>query len=182
MRILLFLLFSLQLAFAANVHAQDVYRLNPGDTVRISVWNEEQLQQEATLLPDGTISFPLVGSIAAAKKTTGEIEKIILQKLSRVIPDPEITVSVISVAGNNIYVIGQVNEPGQISLTTETDVVQALSLAGGFTGFAKMDNIRILRRTAQGQVVIKFDYTKIEDGKALDTNILLESGDTIVVP
>ncbi len=172
----------LLLAVSGATLAQSAYRLNPGDVIRISVWNEAELQQEVMLLPDGTLSFPLAGIIHASSKTPEEVQAIIRDQLLRVIPDPEVTVSVVSVTGNNIFVIGQVNEPGQIPLTQETDVVQALSLAGGFTGFAKTDNIRILRRTKNGQKIIDFDYTKIEDGKDLETNILLKSGDTIVVP
>lgn len=172
----------LLLAIPALVQAQGAYTLNPGDQVLISVWNEEELQQEVMVLPDGTVSFPLVGTIQAASKTPAEVQTLVHDRLSRIIPDPEVTVTVIEVAGNSIFVIGQVNEPGEIQLTRETDVVQALSLAGGFTGFAQSDNIRILRRTKKGQQIIDFDYSRIEDGKDLETNILLKSGDTIVVP
>lgn len=168
--------------FPGSIFAQEPYMLNPGDIVRISVWNEAELQLETMILPDGTLSFPLVGTVQASSKTPEEVEKTVKNKLSRVIPDPEVNVSVVSVTGNNIFVIGQVNTPGQIPLTRETDVVQALSLAGGFTGFAQSDDIRILRRMKSGQKIIEFDYTKIEEGKALETNILLKSGDTIVVP
>lgn len=181
MKARLFLL-GLTLLHPIVLFAEGTYKLNPGDMVRISVWNEAELQLDAMILPDGTLSFPLVGTVKASSMTPEEVQRIIHGKLSRVIPDPEVNVSVVAVTGNNIFVIGQVNAPGQIPLTRETDVVQALSLAGGFTGFAQTDNIRILRRTKKGQEVIEFDYTKIEDGKALETNILLESGDTIVVP
>lgn len=162
--------------------AGEAYTLNPGDTLRISVWNEEALQLEVMVLPDGTISFPLVGILEVVSKTPAQIQGQIKAKLSRVIPDPEINVTVQSVNGNNIFIIGKVNKPGQIPMIRPTDVIQALSLAGGMTPYAKADNIRIIRRTDKGQKVIKFDYTKITEGKALETNILLKSGDTIVVP
>jgi polysaccharide export outer membrane protein len=166
----------------AEVSAQEAYRLNPGDSLQISVWNEEALQQEVMVLPDGTISFPLVGILKVANKTPEQIQGEIKQKLSQLIPDPEINLSVSAVEGNSIFIIGKVNGPGRYPMTRPTDVVQALSLAGGFTTYAETDNIQILRRAGKKQSVIPFDYTKIADGKALETNILLQSGDTIVVP
>lgn len=158
------------------------YTLNPGDVLRISVWNEEALQQEVMVLPDGTISFPLVGILKVSSKTPAQIQELIKVNLSRVIPDPEVNVAVGAVNGNNIFIIGRVVNPGQLPMLGPTDVLQALSLAGGLTPYAKSENIRIIRRTEQGQKIINFDYTKITEGEALKTNILLQSGDTIVVP
>jgi len=170
-------------AFSAVVSAEKAYTLNPGDVLEISVWNEEALQQQVMVLPDGTISFPLVGILNVASKTPAQVQEHIKEKLSRVIPDPEINVAVVSVDGNNIFIIGKVNQPGQVPLFRPTDVMQALSQAGGMTAYAKSDEIRILRRDKRGKLkVIKFDYELITKGKALETNILLKSGDTIVVP
>lgn len=163
--------------------AEERYTLNPGDILSISVWNEEALQQEVMVLPDGTISFPLVGILKVTSKTPAQIQEQIKEELSRVIPDPEINVTVISVSGNSFFVIGKVAKPGQIALSRPTDVMQALSLAGGLTPYAKSDNIRIIRRDKNGkQHIINFNYKLITEGKALETNILLKSGDTIVVP
>ena len=162
--------------------AESSYTLNPGDVLLISVWNEEALQQEVLVLPDGTISFPLVGILNVASRTPEQVQNELKTKLSRLIPDPEINLSVRAVDGNNIFIIGKVNQPGRFPMTRPTDVVQALSLAGGFTPYAKSDNIQILRRTGKRQQLIRFDYTKIADGQALETNLLLRSGDTIVVP
>lgn len=163
-------------------NAQEPYRLNPGDVLRISVWNEEALQQEVLVLPDGTISFPLVGIIEVANRTPGQVQEEIKQKLSRLIPDPEINLTVRAVEGNNIFIIGKVARPGRFPMSSPTDVVQALSLAGGFTPYADTEKIQILRRSGKKQKTIRFDYTKIADGQALESNILLQSGDTIVVP
>ncbi len=163
-------------------NAQEPYLLNPGDLLEISVWNEESLQHDVLVLPDGTISFPLVGIINVASRTPEQIQNELKEKLSLLVPDPEINLTVRAVNGNNIFIIGKVNKPGRISMTRPTDVVQALSLAGGFTSYAKSDSIQILRRTGKKQQIIQFDYTKIADGEALESNILLRSGDTIVVP
>ncbi len=162
--------------------AQEPYRLNPGDILRISVWNEEALQQDVLILPDGTISFPLVGILKAAGRTPGQVQDELKTKLARLIPDPEINLTVRAVEGNDIFIIGKVNRPGRFPMSRPTDVVQALSLAGGFTPYAQVENIQILRRTGNKQQIIRFDYSLVADGKSLESNVLLKSGDTIVVP
>ena len=129
-----------------------------------------------------TISFPLVGILKVANRTPGQVQAEIKKKLSRLIPDPEINLVVSAVEGNHIFIIGKVGRPGRFPMIRPTDVVQALSLAGGFTPYAKTEDVRILRRTGKTQKVIHFDYSKIAEGQALETNILLQSGDTIVVP
>ena len=162
--------------------AQENYYLNPGDILKISVWNEESLQHEVLVLPDGTISFPLVGIIDVDDKTPFQVQEELKEKLSRLIPDPEVNLTVTQVTGNKIFIIGKVNKPGSFPMNSPTDVVQVLSLAGGFTPYADTDSIQILRRIGKKQQIIPFDYTKIANGEALETNILLRSGDTIVVP
>lgn len=162
--------------------AQEPYLLNPGDILRISVWNEEALQQEVLVLPDGSISFPLVGILQVAGRSPAQVQEELGEKLSRLIPDPEINLTVLAVDGNSLFIIGKVNQPGRFPMTRPIDVVQALSLAGGFTPYAKQDSIQILRRNGKNQRIIRFDYTQIADGEALESNIILQSGDTIVVP
>lgn len=162
--------------------AQEPYLLNPGDILRISVWNEEALQQEVLVLPDGSISFPLVGILQVAGRSPAQVQEELGEKLSRLIPDPEINLTVLAVDGNSLFIIGKVNQPGRFPMTRPIDVVQALSLAGGFTPYAKQDSIQILRRNGKKQRIIRFDYTQIADGEALESNIILQSGDTIVVP
>ena len=166
----------------ALASATGSYALNAGDLLFISVWNEEALQQEVLVLPDGTISFPLVGVVEAAGKTPSQVRDELKDKLSSLIPDPEVNLTVRAVEGNVIYVIGKVNQPGRIQMSSPTDVVQALSLAGGFNPYAKPEKVKILRRIDGEQQIIYFDYSLIAEGQALDTNILLQSGDTIVVP
>ena len=100
----------------------------------------------------------------------------------RAIPDAVVTVSVKTVAGNRVYVIGKVNHPGDFPLSGPLDVMQALSLAGGATPFADTNGIRVLRRTGTHQSSITFRYGDITHGRRLDQNILLQSGDTVVVP
>lgn len=161
----------------------DIYHLNPGDKLEITVWQEESLKQEVVVLPDGTISFPLVGHVAAAGKTTGELVKLLQERLNKFIPDSEINVRLLAAEGNLIYVTGEVKTPGKFEVKGPTDVVQALSMAGGLTAFAKKNNIIILRREAGGKSKsLPFEYGDVENGENIESNILLQSGDTIVVP
>lgn len=175
-------LIAIFLFFAQVANAQETYRLNPGDTLRISVWNEEALQQEVIVLPDGTISFPLVGILQVEDRSPEQVQQELKEKLSRLIPDPEINLSVRAVEGNSFFIIGKVNRPGRFAMTRPTDVMQALSLAGGFTPYAKSEDIQIIRRSGKKQSVLKFDYSRVAEGKNMEANILLQSGDTIVVP
>ena len=162
--------------------ADDAYALNPGDVLEVSVWKEEGMQRDVLVLPDGRISFPLAGHLQAAGKSAEQVEMILAQRLKRYFPDPVITVTVNSVGGYAIFVIGQVGQSGRFTLNQPTDVLQALSLAGGFTPFADKEDIKILRREGGIQSILPFDYSDVEKGRELESNILLRSGDVVVVP
>lgn len=165
------------------VLAADVYRINPGDKLDITVWEEDSLQQELVVLPDGTLSFPLVGQVVAAGKTTDELAKLLREHLNKFIPDAEINVKLLAAEGNLIYVTGEVIHPGKFIMNGPTDVMQALSMAGGLTAFAKKNSIIVLRREADGQSKsFPFNYGDVEDGDNIESNILLQSGDTVVTP
>ena len=92
------------------------------------------------------------------------------------------TVSIKEVLGNKIYVIGQVNAPGTFIVNPQVDVLQALSMAGGTTPFADLSNIVILRRKNQQQSAFKFNYKQVIEGRNLEQNVILNSGDVVVVP
>lgn len=160
----------------------DGYGLEPGDVVRISVWREEALDQGVLVRPDGGISFPLAGELNAEGKTIGELSDEIAQRLSEFIPSPVVTVSLQQNEGNRIYVTGRVNQPGVFLINRPVDVMQALSMAGGLTPFADKDAIQVLRRQGNTQVTIPFDYQDVQKGQDLRQNILLQAGDTLIVP
>jgi polysaccharide export outer membrane protein len=162
--------------------ANDDYKLNPGDILSISVWKEEDLQKEVLIRPDGKFSFPLAGDVLAKGFSVEEVREMVSQRLARYIPDTVVSVSVLQISGNKIYVIGQVSRPGEIIANPPVDVVQALAIAGGTTPFAQANDISILRRTSIGQKSIPFRYTDILKGKNLEQNIMLKAGDIVVVP
>jgi polysaccharide export outer membrane protein len=159
------------------------YILQPGDVVTISVWKERDLQAEVLVRPDGGLSFPLAGEINAEGQTIDAVRSLIAERLKRYIPDPVVTVAIKAIGGNHIFVIGKVNRPGEFPFSRPVDVMQALSLAGGATPFAALNEIVILRRDNHaGQRVLRFRYGDIARGRSLEQNVLLESGDTVVVP
>lgn len=163
--------------------ANDDYRLNPGDKLQIDVWQEENLKTQVVVLPDGTISFPLVGHIPGAGHTTKELTGLLVQRLSQFIPNPEVNVTLLAAEGNVVYVIGQVLKPGAYVMVRPLDVMQALSMAGGLTEFAGKNDIRILRREAGGKSkTLPFSYGEVEDGESLESNVILQCGDTVIVP
>ncbi len=158
------------------------YILQPGDVLQIAVWKETDLTSEVLIRPDGGISFPLAGELHAAGGTVAELTSMLEKRVRKYEPDAVVTVVVKAVAGNRVYVIGKVARPGDFPLNRPTDVMQALSLAGGATPFANTDGIRILRRAGNHEASIGFRYSEVERGRRLDQNILLQSGDTVVVP
>jgi len=173
-----FLVFS-QSGFAI---AEEAYRLHHGDAVFISVWGEETLNKEVRVLPDGSVTFPLAGRVDVANATTSEAEKRIADKLKVYLADPQVTVVVTNVEGNRAYVIGKVLKTGAIPLTGPTTVLQALSLAGGFDKFANLSNIKVLRNVSGKQTATAVNYDKLIQGDSLGSNVLLQPGDTILVP
>lgn len=162
----------------------DPYEINPGDLLRVDVWNEAGLSREVMVRPDGIISLPMAGEISTKESTPSDVAGRIAEALSQFMRDePRVVVSLINVDGNKIYVIGKVTSPGQYVVGSDTDVMQALALAGGLNAFAAENDIRILRRLSNGkQVAYPFSYSRVKDGKDLGSNIVLQSRDLVVVP
>ena len=159
------------------------YLLAPGDLIEISVWKEEGLQKQETLVAlDGNINFPLVGTVMAAGKPIAALEETLAHKLADYIADPVVNVKLLHNNGYSIFVIGKVIKPGQYPTNRRIDVLQALSLAGGLTVYADEGSIHVQRRVGNTVKIFPFDYEDVLNGKHLEQNILLEAGDTVTVP
>jgi polysaccharide export outer membrane protein len=169
------------LAFAQDSGAAQ-YGVQPGDLLEIDVWNEEGLQKEVLVMPDGRLSFPLVGDVVAVGRPIADIRAEISERLKRFIPEHVVNVAVREARGNKIFVIGQVARPGEFVVNTQVDVMQALSMAGGTTPFASLNEILILRRGADDRETLRFNYSDVSRGRAQEQNIVLRSGDVVVVP
>ena len=114
--------------------------------------------------------------------TTDQLRDELQTRVRKLVPDAVVTVSVKSPNGNRIYVIGKVNHPGDFPLLRPIDVVQAISMAGGVTPFASTNKIRVLHREGDQEKSVRFRYGDVEKGHNLSQNILLQSGDTVIVP
>lgn len=159
------------------------YKINSGDILQISVWKEEGLDREVLVLPDGTLSFPLIGEVVARGKTTAEVSGDIKKKIAPMFTyDPQVLVSVKAALGNTVSVIGQVTKPGELILGRPATVMQALSMAGGLTPYASESRIIVLRRENGKDVAIPFPYDDVSRGRALESNVVLHPGDVVVVP
>lgn len=179
------------LAFAASAAelppqkpetASTTYLLQPGDILQVSVWREQELQSEVVIRPDGNMSFPLSGDVMAAGRGVDEVRADLEVRLRKFVPEAVVTVAVKALAGNRVFIVGKVLKAGDFVMNRPIDVMQAIALAGGATPFADLGGIRILRRAAGKLVSIPFSYGDVESGRRLEQNILLQGGDTVVVP
>ena len=158
------------------------YRLGAEDVMLISVWKDEHLTKEVVVRPDGMFSFPLVGDVQAEDRTVEEIRVELVKRLTKYIPTPNVSVAVNKVLSYKIYVVGRVTKPGEYLIGHYTDVLQALSLAGGLTPFAAENDIKVIRRIRGHQQTFPFRYGDVRKGNDLEQNILLHRGDVVMVP
>jgi polysaccharide export outer membrane protein len=167
---------------AAAADKPEVYQLRPGDTVLVSVWREDALQREARVLPDGSITFPLVGRVDVGGLSTPEVEQQIASRLKAYFPEPIVSVVITGIEGNRAYVLGKVGQPGPIIMNGPTTVLQALSVAGGLDKFADEGAIKLVRTTAGRQEIMRVHYKDLISGRDMTPNVELKAGDTILVP
>ena len=163
------------------------FLLGPEDVLIVTVWKNQNLSQEMVIRPDGMISMPLIGDMVAANLTADNLAKSISDRLTKYMASPSVSVQLKEVNSYFIYVMGEVSKPGKYPLKSYANVMQGISLAGGFAPFAKKNKIKVLRVTTNGssnkhQIEIPFQYDDILRGNATPGNFYLRSGDVIVVP
>lgn len=175
-------------AGAASTARPRPYRINPGDELEVYVWGEERLSRDIKVLPDGTISFPLVGQISALNKLPRDVEQEIVAGLKSQYREtvPQVTVSVKNAVGMQFSIVGKVRAPGAFTTGRYVNVLEALALAGGPADFADMGNVRILRKSGNGISVLRVRLTDVLKGNPNDRDLeglpQMESGDTVIVP
>lgn len=159
------------------------YKIGAGDVIRISVWKHDEMSQQVTVRPDGAMSLPLIGDIVAEGKSVDEVAADIGKRVTKYFADqPPITVQVAEVRSYKIYVVGEVQRGGEFTPNHQVTVVQGLALAGGFTRLAAEDEIVIVRKDARGERRIPFSYSAVIKQGDLQQNLLLQTGDTVIVP
>jgi len=159
-----------------------LYRISPGDEIEISVWKDESLSRQLVVPPDGFLSFPLIGDLDANNLTVTDLRKAVTKRLSEYVPDATVTIILLKMSEPKAYVIGKVNRPGEFIISSHTNVMQILAMAGGMNPFASEGNILILRQENNSTMTIPFNYKQVEKGKNVEQNIILKEGDVVVVP
>jgi polysaccharide export outer membrane protein len=154
------------------------YVIGPGDGLQLFVWKENELSRELHVRIDGRITIPLLGDLVADGKTPMALASEISTALGRYVESPLVNVIVGQASSAKVFVIGEVKNAGALSMTGRMTILQALALSGGFAQFADTNSILVIR----GRQTIKVNYDKIKDGSDLAQNLVLQVGDTIVVP
>ena len=167
---------------AAPVVEAGAYSVAPGDVLRIAVWKEPELSGDVFVRLDGMITVALVGDVKAAGKTTDQIATEVRTRLRPFLEMPQVTVTVSQAVSARFYVIGEVTTSGAFPLTGRITVLQALALAGGFREFAKRERIVVIREKGGERRAIPFNFRDLEAGINLEQNIVVEAGDTLIVP
>jgi len=158
------------------------YKIGPQDVVRIDVWKEPDISRTIPVRPDGKVSLPLLNDVQASGLTAMQLAASLRESLAKYLTSPQVTVTVTEINSRRVYITGEVVHAGALPLLPNMTVLQALSSGGGFTQFAKLKNIYVLRTEDGKQVKHPFNYKEVVKGNLAEQNILLQPGDVIVVP
>jgi polysaccharide export outer membrane protein len=158
------------------------YVIGAQDVLDINVWKEAELTRTIPVRPDGKISLPLLNDVQAAGLTPTQLAADITAKLKKFVTNPQVTVIVTQINSQRVYILGEAVRPGAYPLLPGMNVLQALSSAGGFTMFANMKKIYVLRKEGGKQEKFPFNYKDVINGKNPEQNIVLKAGDQIIVP
>jgi polysaccharide biosynthesis/export protein len=158
------------------------YVIGSQDVLDINVWKEPDMTRVVPVRPDGKISLPLINDVQAAGSTPQQLASTVTEKLRKFLTEPQVTVIVTQINSQRVFVIGEVLRAGAFPLVPGTTVLQALANAGGFTTFANVKKIHVMRLVNGKPTELPFNYREVLKGDNPDQNIKLEPGDTVVVP
>ena len=161
---------------------EEPYVIGVPDLLEVRVWRHDDLSVSVPVRPDGKITVPLIDDVQASGLTPEELKAVVTQQLSEFIAGADVTVIVREMRSKTVAVMGGVSRSGLIPLSRNTRVLDVIAASGGFTTFARKGEVKILRNTDQGQAEYRFDYNRFIRGGNVASNILLEPGDTVVVP
>jgi polysaccharide export outer membrane protein len=158
------------------------YVIGPEDVLDVTVWKEPDVSRVVPVRPDGRISLPLIGDVQASGLSPVQLAAAVTEKLRVFLNEPKVTVIVTAINSQRVYVVGEVLRAGAFQLTPGMTVLQGISSAGGFTTFADVKKIHVLRMRDRKQIELPFNYRDVLKGDKPEQNIPLAPGDTIVVP
>ena len=158
------------------------YVIGIPDVLKVVVWRNPELSVEVPVRRDGKISVPLVDDVQAEGLTPEELKEVLTEALAEFVTAPDVTVIVQQTNSHTVTVVGGVVRSGQIPLVRQMRVLEAIATMGGFNTWAKKEQIKIIRQSGHGMVEYVFNYGAFSSGKAPESNLLLQPGDTVVVP
>ena len=173
--------FAEESAEAEQNNDKDAYIIDVGDALEINVWKEVELTRQVIVRLDGRISLPLIGDVMAAGNNPMELAKILEEKIGEIIEEPTVTVILTASNSRVYYMVGNISS-GKYPLDTPINLLQAIAIAGGLGEWADRDDIMLVRRSSGKDELLSFDYKTFVKGKDLAQNILIQYGDTIIVP
>jgi polysaccharide export outer membrane protein len=179
---LCFFIFTAGQAFAEQKNEIKEYRIDVGDALEINVWKEPEMTRPVVVRLDGRISLPLIGDVIAAGSTPMELAKTLEKKIGEIIEEPSVTVILTASNSRVYYMVGNINSPGAYPINAPVNLLQAIATAGGLGEWADKDEIIIVRRSSGKDEMLSFNYKKFVKGKDLSQNIMIQYGDTIIVP
>lgn len=185
----------LALFLAGTATAQGSYQLSPGDVLQVEVLEDPSLNRNALVLPDGTVTFPLAGTLRASGRSIDQFRSALTSALApNFAASPTVFVSVArlatptdtAMAATNtvdVYALGEFNTPGRFDVEPGTSLLQFLAASGGLSRFAATKRIQLRRRDASGvERVYSFNMRAVEQGAAIRGELILQPGDVIVAP
>jgi polysaccharide export outer membrane protein len=164
------------------IPVSDSYVIGPEDVLSIHVWKEEAFSRTVPVRMDGKISLPLIDDVQAAGFTARQLKEVLTTKLKEFVENPNVSVTVAEANSFKVFISGQVRSPGVYRLRSETSLLQFIPMVGGFTDWANQKKILIIRKEGGQEKRFTINYKKILSGKDPDSNIILKTGDTIIVP
>jgi polysaccharide export outer membrane protein len=167
---------------AVGIEPPPGYLIGADDILNVVFWREKEMSTDVVVRPDGRITLPLISDVHASGLTPEQLRARIHEEASKYIQDPSVTVVVKQINSRRVFVTGLVGKPGAYPLSNPTTVLQLLSMAGGISEFADQKKIIVLRNENGTQKALKFNYKDVTRGKNLQQNVLLQPGDTVVVP
>jgi polysaccharide export outer membrane protein len=165
-----------------DVSVPSGYVVGDSDVLHVNVWKEPEVTQTVVVRTDGYISLPLINEVKVSGLTPLQIQNLVGEKLKGFLNNPQVTVTVAEIHSKRAFITGEITRPGTYALNAETTVLQLIAQAGGFTPFAKKDDIVVLRTEDGRQMRLKFKYKEVVQGKKTEQNVALHPGDTVVVP
>ena len=164
------------------IPVSESYVIGPEDVLSIHVWKEEAFSKTVPVRMDGKISLPLIDDVQASGYTARQLKEVLTNKLKEFVENPNVSVTVVEANSFKVFISGQVRSPGVYRLRSETSLLQFIPMVGGFTDWANQKKILVIRKENGKEKRITVNYRKIVKGDAPESNIILKTGDTIIVP